>query len=156
MSCFYQSGEGMNLLARWAAIKAPALAHGTIDSAFPIGGLYDGKPSVYAKYSVLATGQSVTFDLNLLQGGDGEAALDASWVSYSDTGTPTISQRPTSPYAGTNSIRIQLTAASGAHHAGAYRDVYFRAGEKLRLYSASWPRARTLRWPSRTSRRDSQ
>lgn len=136
MSFLYQSGEGLNLLARAAAVKTPTTGGGTIDSAFPISGLYDGRPSVYAKYSVVAANQTVTFDLNLLQGGDGEQALDSSWTPYSDTGTPTISQSATSPYAGSNSIRIQLTAASAWHCAGTWRDVYFRAGEKLRLYHA--------------------
>ncbi len=137
MSFFYQSGEGLNLLARAAAAKVPALSGGTIDAAFPIAGLYDGRPSVYAKYSVLAANQSVTFDLNLLQGGDGEVALDSGWTSYADTGTPTISQSALGgAYAGTYSIRIELTATSGAHYAGTRRDVYFRAGEKLRLYHA--------------------
>jgi hypothetical protein len=136
MSFLYQSGERLNLLARAAAVKAPTTDGGTIDSAFPISGLYDGRPSVYTRYSVLSANSTVTFDLNLLQGGDGEQALDSSWTPYSDTGTPTISQSATSPYAGSNSIRIQLTVASGSHYAGTRRDVYFRAGEKLRLYHA--------------------
>ncbi len=136
MSFFYQSGEGLNLLARAAAVKPPTLTNGTIDPAFPISGLYDGRPSVYAKYSVLAANQLVTFDLNLLQGGDGEVALDSGWANYSDTGTPTISQSADTPYSGSNSILIQLTAASGAHYAGTVRSIYFRAGEKLRLYHA--------------------
>ncbi len=136
MSFLYQSGEGLNLLARAAAVKAPTLSGGTIDSAFPISGLYDGRPSVFARYSVVAANHTVTFDLNLLQGGDGEVALDSAWTAYSDTGTPTISQYATAPYGGNNSIRIQLTAASGAHYAGVRRDIYFRAAEKLRLYHA--------------------
>lgn len=135
MSFYYQSGEGLNLLARAAAVKAPT-TNATFDANFPIGALYDGRPSVYAKLGTLAAFRSVTFDLNLLQGGDAEVDFDSSWVSYSSTGTPTITRDPTLPCSGTYSHRIQLTVASGNHYAGKCRFLRFRAGEKLRLYHA--------------------
>jgi hypothetical protein len=134
MSWYYQSGEGLNLLARAAAVRTPGAAGGTIDPNYPLANLYNGRPSTYMRYSTPAANEYVIFDLNLLQGGDAEVALDASWVTYSDTGTPTIAQDSTAPYAGTYSHRIQLVVGAGDHYAGTTRQVKFRAGEKLRIY----------------------
>jgi hypothetical protein len=138
MSFYYQSGQGMNLLARAAAVKVP-VAGGTLDTNFGLANLYDGMPSAYAKWAVAAADSPVDWDMNLLPNGDGEDSDFSAWTVFQDTGAATLAQLATDPYSGTNSIRIQLSGvANGAHSAGGRAIVRLRAGEKARLYHAGW------------------
>src|SRR3989304_5449354 len=133
---YYQSGEGLNLLARAAAVRAPTVA-GAFDTQFPVGNLYDGRPSKYARWTTTGTNLGLTFDLNLLPGGDGEIQADLdTWVLDSSYAGATITRNNSSPYSGTQSIRLLNTVPGGVHWVTGQRDIRVRAGEKLRVYPA--------------------
>jgi hypothetical protein len=135
---YYQSGEGLNLLARAAAVKVPSIIAGTIDPQFPVANLYDGRPSKYTRWSTVGAWAGVAFDLNLLAGGDGEDATAlATWTVTQDYGTGSVTQNASGPYSGTYSIRLYNSGMpAGAHWVNAAKELRFRAGEKLRVYHA--------------------
>ncbi len=136
MPFYYQSGEGLNLLARAAAVKAPT-APGTVDANFPLANLYDGRPSQYTRWSAATAWTGVTFDLNLIPNGDGESTDFSGWTVSADVGTGELLKTDVSPYSGAGSIRLcLLNVEAGTHWVVATRLLRLRAGEKLRIYEA--------------------
>lgn len=129
MSFWFQSGEGLNLLARAAAVKAPTPSPAE-DSGYPVSHLYDGLPSQYFKHSAAQTSSSVTFDLNLVENGDGESATIPPAWTVSGTNAA-LSQIIGSAYSGSGSLRLQGDGAISAQY-----ERRLRAGEKARLYYA--------------------
>jgi len=131
MSFYYQSGEGMNLLARSAAVNVPIAVNGVIDANFPLANLPDGRPSSYMRYSTPADGEYITFDLNLLAYGDGEQ-IPVSYVWTATAGTIESSNSQTYGSGGSRALRVYNATAPSA-----YRDVRMRAGEAFRVYYAA-------------------
>ena len=132
MSFYYQSGEGLNLLARAAAVNTPVATVGTIDANFPLANLYDGRPSAYTRYSTIADGEYITWDLNLVAAGDGETdPVAAGWVAT--VGTIESSATQTYGTGGTKSLRVYNATAPTAQ-----KNVRMRAGESFRVYYAAW------------------
>jgi len=131
MTWYYQSGEGLNLLARAAAVATPVATLGTIDTNYPLANLPNGRPTSYVRYSTVADGEYVTFDLNLLAGGDGEAYPLTGWTAT--VGTIESSSTQTYGSGGSRSVRVYNATAPTA-----YKDVRMRAGESFRVYYAAW------------------
>lgn len=129
MSFLYQSGEGLNLLARAAAVKAPTCSPAE-DDGYPLSHLFDGRPSHFFRHGTFATDGYVEVDMNLVPNGDGEdATIPAAYV-LAGTGV-TLAQTASSPYSGSGSLQLQGDGAISAAVT-----LRLRAGEKARVYHA--------------------
>lgn len=118
----YSAGRLLNHLSRCAS--APAMTPAA-DALFPATYLYDAKASRAARFGSLVTDSRIGVDLNLLAGGDGEAADAASgWTVEAGTLTRDVGVKN----AGAASLKLTHTSA-----AAFYRDVLARAGEQARV-----------------------
>jgi hypothetical protein len=126
MAFYFLAGRYLNHLSRAMFAPTPTPA---ADTGFPIGGLYDGRSNLPFRFGSVAADSRVEVDLNMLPGGNGEAADDPSnWTVALGALTVDAAIK----YAGAGSLKL----ANGAGSSSASVYVPARAGESLRFNSA--------------------